>query len=386
MQIFLVGGAVRNMLLGLPVNDFDYLVQGCTEQEFRNLFPEAKQVGAAFPVFLVDGEEYAFARVEKKTGEGHKGFSTETENVSVMEDLLRRDLTINSIALCPETGAMVGAPGAFKDLEKRVLRHTSEAFGEDPLRVLRVARFAAQLPQFSVANETMFVMRALRRSLKDLSAERVFEEMKKALIAPAPRRFFEVLKEANKLSYWFPELENLIRVPAGPKAGKHEHGRDTFDHTMNVISGVENNPVLRFAGLCHDLGKALSAEPPKHRNHDTNGIPLVAAFCDRLRVPAKWKKVAMLFTAEHLRMHRIFDMRPGKAVELLQNISKVMPLEDFLSCSVGDGMSPQEKQDLIEISSKVLSVKLPEKYVGRGVVCKEILLQLRGEMWKSLTK
>jgi tRNA nucleotidyltransferase (CCA-adding enzyme) len=232
-----------------------------------------------------------------------------------------------------------------------------------------------------VAKETIKLMSKIH--LQHLSAERVFEELKKALSASAPRRFFEVLKEANKLSYWFPEVENLIGVPTGPKTGKHEFEVDTFEHTMNVISGIKSDPVLRFAGLCHDFGKALSEAPPKHHGHDEAGVPLVKEFCKRLKVPLKFSKAAVLFTEEHLRMHRILNMRPGKAVGLIEKISKIMKLEDFLDCSVGDGTTQEEKCEVLKRAELVLNTKLPEKYRDRGKLCKDILTQIRGEVWKN---
>lgn len=386
MKIMIVGGAVRNLILGLPPCDIDYLVQGATEEHFLSCFPDARQVGKSFPVFLVDGEEYAFARTERKVSPGHGGFETSTSaDITVEQDLQRRDLTVNAMALCPESGNVLALPTSMKDIAKKVLRHTGPAFRDDPLRVLRVARFAAQLDGFTVAPETMDEMRSMAGEMEELPAERVQGELTKALAAKNPSRFFEVLRDCDCLGYWFPEVKALIGVPAGPQQGKHEGEADTFEHTMRVVAKIPPDPCLRFAGLCHDLGKAVSPSPPNHVGHDAAGGSLVAKMCARLKVPAKWRDSAVLFCAEHIRMHRILEMRSGKAVSLITLASKGMHygLEGFLACSVGDGMPDNESRHILALGSKIMAIKLPAEYVGRGVACKDIMRQLRCREWHN---
>lgn len=386
MNIMIVGGAVRNLLLGLPPCDIDYLVQGATKEHFLSCFPDARQVGKSFPVFLVGGEEYAFARTEKKIAPGHGGFETNVgAEITIMQDLERRDLTVNAIALCPESGGIVALPTAMEDIDNKVLRHTGPAFRDDPLRVLRVARFAAQLEGFTVAPETIEEMRSMSGELEELPAERVQGELTKALAAKNPVRFFEVLRDCDCLAYWFPEVKALVGVPAGPQQGKHEGEADTFEHTMRVVAKIPADPCLRFSGLCHDLGKTLSLSPPNHVGHDAAGVALVTQMCDRLKVPAKWAQSARLFCAEHIRMHRVLEMRSGKAVSLATIAAKVMHrgLEGFLACSVGDGMHENEAQCIMAKADKIWAIRLPPEYVGRGAACKDIMQQLRCREWRN---
>ncbi len=387
MKILIVGGAVRDLALDRTPHDIDYLVQGATVEEFQTEYPDAKQVGKSFPVFLVDNEEYAFARTETKQGKGHTGFNViSSPEVSIMEDLDRRDLTINAMAMCPETGKVIRTPEAERDLKQKILRHNSPAFEEDPLRVFRVARFASQLPDFKVAEETLCLMHTMKDDLYDLSAERVFQELEKALLTTHSHRFFEVLRDCGCLDTWFPEVHALIDVPAGPDTGKHAGEADTFDHTMKSMF---RTPFLipweRFAVLCHDFGKALSLEPPKHAGHDKAGVSLAEDLCERLRVPKVYRKAAVLFTEQHLRMHRLQEMRAGKAVTLIMKADKGMPggLPAFLRCSQGDGMTSEEGLDIFHRAKRVVRTKLPEKHHGRGAVCAEVLMQLRCKAWKS---
>ncbi len=387
MKIFIVGGAVRDIFLGNRPKDIDFVVVGATKNSFISEFPNAKQIGKDFPVFLVNGEEYAFARTERKICGGHKGFSTNTNGVTLEQDLLRRDLTINSIALCPESGLVIGDPISFIDIGNKILRHTSSAFKEDPLRVFRVARFAAQLKDFVVDSTTNNLMKEMSNELYGLSPERVWVELIKALSSNEPRRFFEVLCDCNCLDYWFPEIKAILGVPAGPKEGKHLNDIDTFDHIMKVINIIDDNrPELRFAGLCHDLGKSLSINPPEHYLHDKTGIPLIESLCNRLKAPNKYRKSAILFCQEHVRMHKIYDMRNGKAVKLLMLIHNHFPggIKAFLQCSVGDGMSEQQVTDIMYKCEIISSIKLPDKYRGLGARCSEIMLQLRCKKWGEI--
>ncbi|MBX6424170.1 HD domain-containing protein [Thermosulfurimonas sp. F29] len=384
MKIFLVGGYVRDLLLGRKPSDRDWLVVGATEEEFLARFPGAQKVGGHFPVFLVNGEEYAFARMERKVALGHRGFEFEFgPHVTLEDDLLRRDLTINAVAMDLETGVIFMAPGAYEDFRLKRLRHVSEHFAEDPLRVYRVARFAAQLPDFSIASETIALMRKLKRELHTLSAERVFMELKKALAAPAPRRFFEVLLEADVLDVHFPEVQALVGVPAGKN--KHKDEKDAFEHTMNVLSYLKE-PLLRFAALCHDLGKALTDPDlwPSHHGHDKLGEGPARTLCDRLRTPARWKKTALMATTLHMKAHRLPEMRAGKAVKLIEVLARFPGggVRGFLDLCVADGMDADVAENLVQRSQKVLAIRLPERYHGLGPKCGEILLNLRAQAWK----
>jgi len=386
MEIFLVGGYVRDLLLGRTPSDRDWLVVGATEEEFLERFPTAQRVGKHFPVFLVDGEEYALARLERKTSPGHKGFRfTFGPHVTLAEDLYRRDLTINAVAMDPETGVIFMAPGAYEDFRLKRLRHVSEHFAEDPLRVYRVARFAATLPDFSVAPETLKLMRRLKPELDHLPGERVFAELRKALDAPAPRRFFEVLLQADVLDVHFPELVALLGVPAG-RSPKHAGERDAFEHTMNVLSRT-HGALLRFAALCHDLGKALTDPDrwPRHHDHDRYGEGPVSFLCNRLRVPADWKKAALMAALLHMKAHRLPEMRAGKAARLIERLASFPAggVRGFLELCVADGMSPRVAEDLARRAERVLSVRLPEKYRDQGKKSGEVLLNLRARAWKS---
>jgi tRNA nucleotidyltransferase (CCA-adding enzyme) len=387
MRILVVGGAVRDMALGRVPKDIDYVVQGATLEEFEKQFPVAKQVGKFFPVFSLDGDQYAFARTEVSTGDGHKAFEiVASPDVTLEDDLMRRDITINSMAMCPESGELVASLQALHDLQWRIIRHTSRAFADDPLRVFRVARFAAELPLFTVASETIELMRSMKDSLKSLPGERVFKELQKALASDAPCRFFETLLNCECLGQWFPELKALIGVPAGPDGGKHSGEVDCFDHTMRVIRGTIGEPHLKFAALCHDLGKSLSEEPPKHHGHDKAGLPLVKALCDRLKVPDAWRTTALVFTEHHIRMYRIFEMKPGKAVKLLMHIDRNVRggVWAFLTCSMGDGLSAYEFSKIFVCAEEVLKVKLPGEHRGKGALSGEIHLMLRAETWKKV--
>lgn len=387
MKIYKVGGCVRDHILGRPYSDIDYVVVGATEDQFLTEFPEAKRVGKFFPVFLVDGCEYAFARTEINGGNGHTDFQIKySPDIDLMDDLNRRDLTINSMAECVETGKIIADTRSFVDLHHRKIRHTSDAFKDDPLRVFRVARLASQLGDFTIASETIGMMRSMQNDLKYLSAERVFKELQKSLSSHSPRIFFEVLREADCLGHWFPEVNALIGVPAGPNKGKHAGEADTFEHSMNVMESVPcQDPVLRFAGLCHDFGKSLSEHPPKHHGHDSEGVPLVSGMCSRLKVPKVYRATAELFCEQHIRMHKLEEMRPGKVVTLIKLVNKKSHkgLFGFLSCSVGDGMSVEQSNDILIRAIPVFATKLPTQHIGKGAVCADILLQEQCKAWKG---
>lgn len=318
----MVGGAVRDMLLGKIPKDLDYVVVGSSEAEMLN--HGFKKVGAAFPVFLSEnGSEYALARTEKKsltTGtNAHAEFDFETNSVSLQEDLQRRDLTINAMAFDVESNTLIDYVNGKTDLENKTLRHVSPAFSEDPLRVFRVARFAARLG-FSVAPETLTLMRQVvaAAEFKTLSFERVCVEMEGALQTEKPSIFFEVLKSVGGLDHYFPELVNLFDVPQ--KVEYHPEG-DVWVHTMLVLDQAANlspDIRIRFAALVHDLGKGITPQDklPAHPGHESSGIPLVEQFCDRLHIPNSWREAAIVVTRNHLRVHQIDQAKASSIVRM----------------------------------------------------------------------
>ena len=327
MQIYLVGGAVRDELLGLPARERDWVVVGARPEEL--LARGFKPVGKDFPVFLhpQTSEEYALARTERKIGPGYRGFETLfSPDVTLEQDLERRDLTINAIAKDPDGGALIDPFGGQRDLRERTLRHVSPAFVEDPVRVLRVARFAARFAPlgFKVAPETLELMReiAARGELDALVSERVWQETQRALEMPAPARFFEVLREANALPIIFPELHALFGVPQ-PERWHPEI--DSGVHTLMVVeqaAKLSDDPVVRFAALTHDLGKGTTppSEWPSHIAHEQRGVGLVEGLCDRLRIPNAFRELAVLVSRYHLDAHRVTELRDSTLLDLLERL------------------------------------------------------------------
>ncbi|NLK84505.1 MAG: multifunctional CCA addition/repair protein [Aeromonadales bacterium] len=312
MQVYLVGGALRDKLLGIDNSDRDYVVVGSSVDEMKAL--GYSQVGKDFPVFLhpKTHEEYALARTERKNGQGYLGFNCDfNPNITLEEDLKRRDLTINAMAM-DEKGNISDPFHGQDDLKNKVLRHVSEAFVEDPLRVLRVARFYAKLFSlgFSIAPETMSLMREIAHSgeLKTLTPERVFLELEKALKTDNPERFILALREADALSEVLPEINKLFGVP-GPIKWHPEI--DSGIHTcmtLNIISKETCDPVTRFAMLCHDLGKGETPTIlwPHHRIHNELGLKPLRCLCQRLKVPADYEQFAHLVVLYHSEMHHLY--------------------------------------------------------------------------------
>lgn len=327
MKTYLVGGAVRDELLGLSVRERDWVVVGATPDELRA--QGFKPVGKDFPVFLhpETKEEYALARTERKTGPGYRGFETRfSPDVPLEQDLERRDLTINAIARDEQTGEIVDPFGGQRDIEARVLRHVSPAFVEDPVRVLRVARFAARFAPlgFTVAPETMALMQeiAARGELDALVPERVWQETQRALTLPASRTYFEVLREGHALKVIFPEIDALFGVPQ-PEQWHPEI--DSGIHTMMVLDQacrLSADPIVRFAALTHDLGKGTTPpeEWPRHIAHEHRGVGLIEKLCDRLRIPNAYRELAVHVSKFHLNSHKALELRPNTLLELLENL------------------------------------------------------------------
>lgn len=323
MEIFLVGGAVRDELLGRPVSERDWVVVGATPEEL--LAQGYRPVGKDFPVFLHPDskEEYALARTERKTAPGYQGFSFHaTPDVTLEDDLRRRDLTINAIAQRPD-GSLVDPYGGVRDLEARQLRHVSEAFAEDPVRILRLARFAARYRPlgFAVAPETMALARSMVEAgeVDALVPERVWQELSRALMEPAPEAFVEVLRECGALARLLPELDRLFGVPQ--RADYHPEV-DTGLHVLLALQQAAHHDAalpVRFAVLVHDLGKGLTParELPSHRGHEGRGVPLVEAVCERLRAPVECRDLARLVSEWHLHCHRALELKPSTVHRLL---------------------------------------------------------------------
>lgn len=354
MQIYLVGGAVRDSLLNLDVYDRDWVVVGATPKKMTDL--GFRSVGKDFPVFLhpETQEEHALARQERKQGHGYSGFECQfSPDVTLEQDLLRRDLTINAMAMADD-GTIIDPYNGQQDLDQRLLRHVSEAFVEDPLRVLRVARFAARFHHlgFTVADETVELMQTLTESgeLQYLTAERIWKETERALSEVSPHVYFEVLKRCGALNVIFPEIEQLFGVP---QTEIYHPEIDTGIHTLMVLEQIKtvglealkNNIIdthqlneIMFAGLTHDLGKGLTPkeEWPRHIGHEKRGLPLIKKIVNRLRVPNKHKELAMLVCEFHTHCHRAFELKPSTVHKLFNQLDVWRKPERFrqflLSC------------------------------------------------------
>ncbi len=324
MKTYVVGGAVRDLLLGLPVQDRDHVVVGATPEEMaaRGFRP----VGQDFPVFLhpQTHEEYALARTERKSGHGYKGFTVyASPEVTLEEDLRRRDLTINAMAL-DEAGGIVDPYGGQADLKAKIFRHVSEAFAEDPVRILRVARFAARFPDFAVAAETLALMKEIVEAgeADALVPERVWQELSRGLMERQPSRMFLVLRECGALAKLFPEIDRLFGVPQPPE---HHPEIDTGAHVMLVVDWAARQGyslAVRFAALTHDLGKGATPPElwPRHVGHEAKSAELVRALSERSRVPADCRDLAVAVAREHGIVHRALELRPGTVVELLERV------------------------------------------------------------------
>lgn len=322
MKTFRVGGAVRDALLGLPVNDTDWVVVGATPEEMieAGYLP----VGKDFPVFLhpETREEHALARTERKTGRGYHGFAFHAApDVTLEQDLARRDLTINAIAQAGD-GALIDPYGGQQDLRRKVLRHVTDAFREDPVRILRVARFAARFHEFEVAPETLELMRAMVADgeADHLVPERVWQELARGLMEDHPSRMFEVLRACGALARILPEVERLWGVPQ--RADYHPEV-DTGVHNMMVLdmaARLQAPLPVRFACLTHDLGKGTTPPDilPKHIGHEIRSAKLLQTLCNRLRVPNECRELADVVAREHGNVHRSGEYGPGATVRLLE--------------------------------------------------------------------
>ena len=325
-ELFLVGGCVRDRLLGKKPNDKDYLLCGISEEDFTRLFPRAVKVGKSFPVYLayVGAKrcEIAFARTERKTGQGYTGFSVDyNPDITVEEDLYRRDLTINSMAYSVLGRKLMDPFGGRRDLKNKILRATSEHFSEDPVRALRAARFAAQL-DFTVSHKTLEMMAACAGELANEPKPRILSELEKALSAPHPSIFFLTLKQTGLLNAVFPEIAALSGK--SQPAEYHPEG-DAFQHTMLVLdeTAKETKRVeVRFAALMHDIGKGRTPEEmlPHHFGHEQRGVETIQEIAKSFELPKKWRMAAEFAAAEHMRPARL--KQPAKIADLLVRLQK----------------------------------------------------------------
>jgi len=319
MQVYLVGGAVRDRLLEQPVKERDWVVVGSTREELLRL--QYREVGRDFPVFLhpKTHEEYALARRERKVAPGYRGFTVEFgPEVTLHDDLSRRDLTINAIAQDSD-GALIDPYNGLSDLKSGVLRHVSEAFIEDPVRVLRIARFAARFAPlgFKIAPQTQALMRTMveRGEIDSLIAERVWTETEKALQTAAASQYFKTLRDCGALARIFPELDALFGVPQSPQWHPEI---DTGVHTLMVLDQachLSNDPRTRFAALVHDLGKGVTPRElwPRHHDHEERSVALIEALADRLRIPSDYRDLSLIVARFHGIVHRAFEL-PAKTI------------------------------------------------------------------------
>lgn len=345
MKIYLVGGAVRDELLDYPFTEKDWVVVGATVNDM--LAAGYQQVGKDFPVFLhpESKEEHALARTERKTAAGYTGFEVHASpDVSLEQDLIRRDLTINAIAK-DVNGTLIDPFHGVDDINNKILRHVSEAFAEDPVRILRIARFMARYAHlgFSIAGETLSLMKTMVAAgeVDALVAERVWQEMQKALSEKTPTAFITTLRDCGALKRIMPELDCLWGVP---QPEQHHPEIDSGIHTLMVLEQackLSDNPQVRFAALVHDLGKGTTAEKewPQHIGHEASGAKIVLQVCQRMRIPNEYRDLAERTARFHLHYHRALELKPATVVKTLEQLDafrKPERFENFLLASEAD--------------------------------------------------
>ena len=377
-KFYLVGGAVRDRELGLPVNDRDWVVVGATPDFMQDL--GYAPVGKDFPVFInrQSGEEYALARTERKTAKGYQGFSfNASPEVTLEEDLQRRDITINAMAEDAD-GKLIDPHNGLTDLNNGIIRHVSDAFAEDPVRVLRVARFAARF-RFSIAPETMTLMKMMvsNGEVDSLVAERVWAEMSKALATDSPQIFFQTLRDCGALARVLPELDNLFGVP---QTAKYHPEIDSGIHTMMVVeqaAKLSQDPLVRFAALVHDLGKAITPKEtlPSHKGHEKSGLPLIKQLCLRLRIPKKYQSLALAVAEFHLHMHKMAELKPSTVLNMLtrtRSLNDDQRAEQIALCCIADARGRTGFEDR-DYTQAALFIEFQQ--AARGVDSKSIALQ-----------
>ncbi len=400
LEIYQVGGAVRDQLLGLDPPDRDFVIVGATpEQMIERGF---KPVGRDFPVFIhpTSGEEYALARTERKSGRGYHGFTFHTgADVTLDDDLARRDLTVNAIAMDRE-GRLIDPHGGKRDLDQKVLRHVSPAFSEDPVRILRLARFGARFASFDIAAETLELCRRMVADgeVDALVAERVWQEMKKALMEPVPSRFFEILRQVDALKAVLPEVDVLFGVP---QVERYHPEIDTGIHTLMVIDQAARAGAslsVRYACLVHDLGKALtpSQEWPAHRGHEKRGLEPIDSMCRRLAIPNDCRELALLVGEFHLHAHRALELKPGTVLKLFKRLDlfrRPERLEPFLlACRcdlrgrLGREDDPYPQADYLRQAARAAQSVEAAEFVERGLTGQSIAQAMDRERTKRIAE
>lgn len=369
--LYLVGGAIRDELLGKEVYDKDYCVTGISKEKFIELFPKAKILGKSFEVFEIGHMQFALARKETKKGKGHKEFEIETgEKITIEEDLERRDITINAIAKNVLTEEIVDPFNGIKDIQNKKICKVSDAFVEDPLRVYRVARIAAQTG-FEVEQETLKQMGNLKEELYTLSKERIFVELKKALETKKPSTFFNVLRDANVLDVHFKEIYDLI---GSLQPEKYHPEGDSYNHTMIVVdksTELTNDTAIRFACLVHDLGKGVTPKEmyPHHHGHDEKGVKLVENLGNRINVPNIWKSYGKVASKEHMKGGIFYKMTPAKKVQFIERVAKT---------KIG-----LEGLQIVVIADKCSTRDIKEEEVSFAEIGKKCIQEINGELIKS---
>lgn len=375
-RLYLVGGAVRDELLNNVTHDEDYCVTGLTLNEFNNIFPNANIRGKSFAVFDIDGKEFAMARTESKKGKGHKEFAVETnKNITIRQDLARRDITINAIAKDVLTNEIIDPFNGIQDLNNKIIRATTKHFKEDPLRVYRVARFAAKL-NFAVEEETINMMKELKDELNTLSKERVFTEFSKALQTAKPSVFFDVLKKADVLDIHFKEIKNLIGAIQPIKY--HPEG-DSYNHSMLVLDMAseltkdfkeDRKLEIRFSALVHDLGKGTTpkSEYPHHYGHEDRGVELVNSFGNRICIPNRWIKCGKTACKEHMRGGIFKKMKPTKKVDFIERVDKsILGLDGLQIVVIADKTSGGRQYNINEINFEILGKQCLKEINGKCI-------------------
>ena len=366
--LYLVGGAVRDEIMNKKVHDEDYCVTGIEKEVFEELFPNAYKRGKSFGVYDIENKEFALARKDKKIGKGHKEFEVQNgKDITIEEDLARRDITINSIAKNVLTEEIIDPYRGIEDIKNKIIRATTDSFIEDPLRVYRVARFASQL-NFAVEENTIKMMKEIKEELKELSPERVFTEFRKALKSDKPSVFFEILKKANILDVHFKEIYDLIGQTQPVEY--HPEG-DSYNHTMIVVdksASLTDNEEVRFSALVHDLGKGITPKGmlPHHYGHDKNGAKLVENLGNRLKIPNSWIKCGKVSTKEHM-LGGIFNrMTSKKQVDFITRVNKSLlglnGLEMVVICDRWRNEDMPTDVNFAEIGKECIS-KINGKYI-----------------------
>ena len=400
MEVYLVGGAVRDELLGRTVRERDWVVVGARPEELEQRGYRA--VGQDFPVFLHPDthEEYALARTERKTGRGYHGFEFQASpDVSLEQDLARRDLTINAMARNAD-GVLIDPYGGREDLDNRLLRHVSPAFAEDPVRILRLARFAARYHRlgFRVAPETLELCRQMVDSgeVDALVPERVWQELSRALMEPTPVPFFRVLRACGALARVLPEVDRLFGIPEPEQY--HPEG-DTGEHTLLVVdqaARLEGPLPVRWAALVHDLGKATTPSQvwPRHPAHEHRGVPLVEALCERLRVSRECRDLARLVCRYHLEAHRAFELRANTLLKLLEGLDlfrRESRLAPFLLACEADARGrlgledrPYPQAAFLREAYRVAAAVTAKPFVQAGLKGKQIAEAVTRERIRAL--